>query len=126
MERPHTLITGGTRGIGAATALALAEAGHDLVLGYARDEEAAEVTARRVREFGGLCNAVRTDLTEDGAVDRLFDEAAAHGQLTGVVNNAGATLHMGPLAETSAEVIRRTVDLNLTTALLVARAAVLA
>ncbi|HRK47344.1 MAG TPA: SDR family NAD(P)-dependent oxidoreductase, partial [Nocardioides sp.] len=46
------------------------------------------------------------------------------GSLTGVVNNAGATFHVGTLAETPVEVIRRTVDLNLTGAILVARAAV--
>lgn len=54
-------------------------------------------------------------------VDRLFEQA---GRLTGVVNNAGATLHIGPLAETPPDIIAATVDLNLTSALLVARAAV--
>ena len=64
---------------------------------------------------------MRTDLLEPGAVEELFEAAGA---LTGVVNNAGATFHIGPLAETPEEVIRRTVDLNLTSAILVARAAV--
>ena len=64
---------------------------------------------------------MRTDLLAPDGVDELF---AAAGPLTGVVNNAGATFHIGPLAETPVEVIRRTVDLNLTSAILVARAAV--
>jgi NAD(P)-dependent dehydrogenase (short-subunit alcohol dehydrogenase family) len=64
---------------------------------------------------------VRADVTADAGVDELF---AAAGDLTGVVSNAGATLHVGPLADTPADVVRRTVDLNLTSALLVARAAV--
>ena len=64
---------------------------------------------------------MRADLLTDDGVDELF---AAAGPLTGVVNNAGATFHIGPLAETPVEVIRRTVDLNLTSAILVARAAV--
>ena len=117
----RTLVTGGTRGIGAATALRLAGDGHDLVLGYARDERAAEETRLAVEDAGAHCTTVRADLTDPGEVDRLFAEA---GPLTGVVNNAGATLHIGRLAETPPEVVAATVDLNLTSALLVARAAV--
>ncbi len=121
MSRPRTLVTGGTRGIGAAIAHRLARAGHDLVLGYARDDAAAELTSADVEGAGADCALVRCDLLQPDGVDELF---AAAGALTGVVNNAGATFHIGPLAETPVEVIRRTVDLNLTTAILVARAAV--
>ncbi|MBZ5740705.1 SDR family oxidoreductase [Nocardioides mangrovi] len=117
----RTLVTGGTRGIGAATALRLARDGHDLVLGYTRDDRAAEETRLAVEDAGAHCVLVRTDLTEPEGVDRLFECA---GDLTGVVNNAGATLHLGPLAETPPDVVAATVDLNLTAALLVARAAV--
>lgn len=117
----RTLVTGGTRGIGAATALRLARDGHDLVLGYARDDRAAEETRLAVEDAGAHCEVVRADLTDPAGVDDLF---AAAGPLTGVVNNAGATLHIGPLAETPVDVIAATVDLNLTAALLVARAAV--
>ena len=117
----RTLVTGGTRGIGAAIALRLAQAGHDLVLGYSRDDAAAEETRLAAEDAGAHCTVVRADLTEPDGVARLFDAA---GSLTGVVNNAGATLHIGPLAETPPEVVAATVDLNLTSALLVARAAV--
>jgi NAD(P)-dependent dehydrogenase (short-subunit alcohol dehydrogenase family) len=121
LSRPRTLVTGGTRGIGAAVAHRLARAGHDLVLGYAHDDAAAELAEADVEAAGGECTLVRTDLLEPGGVESLF---AAAGPLTGVVNNAGATFHIGPLAETPVEVIRKTVDLNLTSAILVARAAV--
>ena len=67
---------------------------------------------------------MRADVADPAGVEHLFARAAAHGRLTGVVNNAGATLHLGPLAETPVDVVRRTVDVNLTGALLVARAAV--
>jgi NAD(P)-dependent dehydrogenase (short-subunit alcohol dehydrogenase family) len=119
-----TLVTGGTRGIGAATALALARAGHDLVLGYRHDVDAAEACRRGVEAAGARCLLVQADVTDPDGVDVLFEAAARAGQLTGVVNNAGATLHSGRLAETPTDVIRRSVDLNLTAALLVARAAV--
>lgn len=124
MDRPLTLVTGGTRGIGAATALRLAAHGHDLVLGYARDDAAAEECRQGVEAAGARCLVVRADVTDEAGVDHLFARATERGLLTGVVNNAGATLHSGPLAETPVDVIRRTVDLNLTAALLVARSAV--
>jgi NAD(P)-dependent dehydrogenase (short-subunit alcohol dehydrogenase family) len=124
MTRPLTVITGGTRGIGAATALRLAAEGHDLVLGYATDDDAADETARAAREHGHQVHVVQADITTDAGVDLLFRRAGELGTLTGLVNNAGATFHIGPLVETPAEVVRRTVELNLTAAILCARAAV--
>jgi NAD(P)-dependent dehydrogenase (short-subunit alcohol dehydrogenase family) len=119
-----TVITGGGRGIGAATALRLAADGHDLVLGYVRDVGAAETTAERVRALHVSCRPVRCDVTDEHDVDRLFDAAAELGQVTGVVNNAGSTLHLGALVDTPVEVVRRVIDVNLLGATLVARRAV--
>jgi len=119
-----TVITGGGRGIGAATALRLAADSHDLVLGYVRDVGAAETTAERVRGLGVSCRPVRCDVTDEHDVDRLFDAAAELGQVTGVVNNAGSTLHLGDLVGTPVEVVRRVIDVNLVGAILVARRAV--
>lgn len=120
----RTLVTGGTRGIGAAVALRLADAGHDLVLGYHRDAEAAEATRAAVEARGARCALVAGDLAEPGGVDELFAAAASGGPLTGVVNNAGWAGPLGPLAETDPEVIRRVVEVNLVAPILVARAAV--
>lgn len=119
-----TVVTGGGRGIGAATARRLAADGHDLVLSYLRDRDAAETTAVRVRDLGVGCDVVQADVSDPDQVDALFDAAAARGQVTGVVNNAGATLHVGDLADTPVDVVRRVVEVNLTGAILVARRAV--
>lgn len=118
------LITGGTRGIGRACALALAAEGHHLVLGYAQNDAAAEQTATEIRALGASCLTVRADLMTDEGIEELFAAALRHsGTIDAVVNNAGATLHVGPLGETPAEVVRRVVELNLTAAILVARKA---
>ncbi len=119
-----TVLTGGGRGIGAATARRLAADGHDLVLSYAHDRAAAEATADQVRGLGVGCEVVQADVSDPGQVDALFDAAAEQGQVTGVVNNAGSTLHVGDLADTPVDVVRRVVEVNLTGAILVARRAV--
>ncbi|MFD7065785.1 SDR family oxidoreductase [Streptomyces sp. NPDC059913] len=122
--RPVTLVTGGSRGIGAATCVRLASDGHDLALGYVRDAEAAERTAAAVRAAGARCVTVRADTAEEADVERLFDTAAEQlGPLTGLVNNAGVTGPLGRLADTSAETLRRVVDVNLLGYLLCCRRA---
>ncbi|MGH3588711.1 MAG: SDR family oxidoreductase [Pseudonocardia sp.] len=123
--RPLTLITGGSRGIGAATALCLARAGHDLAVGYREDEQAASKVVVEARAHGAACLAIRADVSREADVDRMFDMLATElGQLTGLVNNAGLTAHIGDLADTPVEVIRRVIDVNLTGAVLCARRAV--
>lgn len=125
MPNRSVLITGGTRGIGRATALHLAQKGYDLVLGYVRGEQAAAMLRHEVHELGRECVTVCADLTTDAGVEDLFSAATREGKSVDVVvNNAGATLHVGPLTETPVEIVRRTIDLNLTAAVLVARRAV--
>ncbi|MFF9559116.1 SDR family oxidoreductase [Streptomyces albus] len=122
--RRVTVITGGSRGIGAATALRLARDGHRVGLGYAKDEEAAQRTARAVREAGGEAVAVRMDTSDAADVDRLFDTVRdTLGPVTGLVNNAGVSGPLGRFTETSPEVMRRVVEVNVTGALLCARRA---
>ncbi len=118
-----TVITGGTRGIGAATALRLATEGHDLVLSYATDHQSADATAHRTRAAGVRVEVLQADVSDPDQVDALFDAAAKVGQITGLVNNAGSTMHLGDLADTPVEVIRRVIEVNLTGAVLVARRA---
>lgn len=114
-----TIVTGGTRGIGAAITRALVADGHEVVASYARDDVSAEALAD---ELG--VQVVRADVTTTEGLDALFAAAGRVGPVTGLVNNAGATLHVGPLAETEPDVIRSVIDLNLTAAVLCARRAV--
>ncbi|MGW1229824.1 SDR family NAD(P)-dependent oxidoreductase [Streptomyces sp. NPDC001478] len=120
-----TVVTGGSRGIGAAVCVRLAADGHDIALGYRSDADAAESVAARVRTAGRRCVAVRADTADEAAVDLLFDTAAAEiGPVTGLVNNAGISGPVGPLAEADTEGLRRALDVNVLGYLLCARRAV--
>ncbi|MFG3496926.1 SDR family NAD(P)-dependent oxidoreductase [Streptomyces sp. NPDC047928] len=124
MSRPVTIVTGGSRGIGAATCVRLAREGHDLVLGYVRDEAAADRTADAVRAAGARCATVRADTSAEADVERLFDRAASEfGRVTGLVNNAGVTGPLGRLADARTEVLRRVLDVNVLGYLLCCRRA---
>ena len=86
----RALVTGGSRGVGAATARLLAQAGADVAISYRSRDDEARVTLEQLREHGGDCLAVRGDLTESSAVDALFDELGARwGGLDIVVGNHG-------------------------------------
>ncbi|MCD9145810.1 SDR family oxidoreductase [Streptomyces albireticuli] len=121
-----TVVTGGSRGIGAAVALRLARDGHAVGIGYERARDAAEATAEAVRAEGVGCVAVRVDTSVESEVDAFFDEVREElGPVTGLVNNAGITGLLGRFTETPVERIRRVVDVNVTGALICARRAAL-
>ncbi|MBY8875812.1 SDR family oxidoreductase [Micromonospora sp. PLK6-60] len=121
---PVTVITGAGRGIGAATARRLAAAGHDLVLGYRSDHDAAATVAADVRATGRRAVAVAADTCEPDQVQRLFAAADDLGPLTGLVNNAGVTSPIGPFTDLTVTDLRRVVDVNLIGYVLCAQQAV--
>ncbi|MEH0844611.1 SDR family oxidoreductase [Micromonospora sp. CPCC 205711] len=110
---PVTVITGGSRGIGAATARRLAADGHHLAIGYRRDRDAAAAVVAEVTRLGVRAVAVPADTGDAEQIQRLFDAAADLGPLTGLVNNAGITSPIGPFTELRADDLRRVVDVNL-------------
>ncbi|MGW7190187.1 SDR family oxidoreductase, partial [Streptomyces sp. NPDC054838] len=123
-HRPVTVVTGGSRGIGAATCVRLAAEGHDVALGYISDDAAAQATAGLVRATGSRCVTVRGDTSTECGVERLFDIAGAElGAVTGLVNNAGVTGPLGRLAEARTEDLRRVMEVNLLGYLLCCRRA---
>lgn len=115
------LITGGSRGLGRAMAVALAEAGASLAL-VARDSEKLEETAAAVRAAGGEAAKFVADVTREEAVEQLRD--AVLGQLGRVhilINNAGMNIRK-PIHEFTLEEWMRVVDTNLTSVFLMCRA----
>ncbi|MEU6112111.1 SDR family oxidoreductase [Streptomyces albidoflavus] len=123
-RQPLTVVTGGSRGIGAAVCARLAADGHDLVVGYRSDQAAAEAVAERVRAAGRRALAVAVDTADAASVDGLFDEAATLGAVTGLVNNAGMSGPVGRLADADPAGLSRALDVNVLGYLLCARRAV--
>ncbi|MDI4662872.1 SDR family oxidoreductase [Xanthobacter autotrophicus] len=120
------MVTGGSRGIGAACVLKAAQAGYGrIALNYTRDAAAAEATATAARAHGAEVVVIKGDMAVAADIDHLFAETDARlGPVTHLVNNAGITGRSGAFAEADAGEMARVIDLNVTGALLVAQAAV--
>jgi glucose 1-dehydrogenase len=124
MKRLVTVVTGGSRGIGASICRRLAADGHDVVVGYVHDTEAAEAVADEVLDAGARSVTVRMDTSIEADVDRLFGTAEERlGPVTGLVNNAGVTGPLGRLADAATADLRRVVEVNLLGTLLCSRRA---
>lgn len=119
------LVTGGSRGIGAATVERLARDGWTVAFSYANRADAAEALVSRVRAAGGHALAVRADVAEEADVMALFravDEA--FGRLDALVNNAGIVAPPVRVEELDAARLARMMAVNVTGAFLCAREAV--
>lgn len=116
------VITGGSRGIGRATAVMAGARGWSVVVNYTRDGDAAAETVAAVIAAGGKALAVRGDVTVEADVLHLFDAAqAAFGPLDGVVVNAGIVAPAACLADMSLDRLTRMFDVNILGAYLTAR-----
>jgi NAD(P)-dependent dehydrogenase (short-subunit alcohol dehydrogenase family) len=115
------VVTGASRGIGAATAAAVASAGAHVVLA-ARDSEALEGVAGRIREAGGRATPMPTDVSDEASVARLFAAASGVGPPGALVCAAGV-LTPALFAETTPAMWRETLEVNLTGTFLCCRAA---
>jgi 3-oxoacyl-[acyl-carrier protein] reductase len=118
------LVTGGSRGIGRACAVSLAEAGHRVAFCYSSDHDGAKATRAAVEKAGADTIAVRADIRDPAAVDSAFGEIEhALGPVELLVNNAGTT-EDGLVARMSDEQWQRVIDTNLTGAFHTIRRAV--
>jgi NAD(P)-dependent dehydrogenase (short-subunit alcohol dehydrogenase family) len=120
------LVTGGSRGIGAATALLAARKGYAVAVNYASNEAAAEQVVQAVRAGGGKAMAVQADVADEQQVLAMFAAVDSRlGRLTALVNNAGvvdATSRVDAMGFTR---LRRIFDINVIGSFLCAREAVL-
>ncbi|MCM5682482.1 SDR family oxidoreductase [Schlegelella sp. S2-27] len=122
---PITLITGASRGIGAATARLCAVQGHRVAINYTRDAGAADEVARQVQALGAEAMTIQADVSQEADVLRMFEAVDARwGRLTGLVNNAGIVDVKARVDEMSFERLQRMFAINVHGSFLCAREAV--
>jgi NAD(P)-dependent dehydrogenase (short-subunit alcohol dehydrogenase family) len=118
------LITGASRGIGAATAVAAARNGFDVAVNYIQDEAAAQSVVDEVVQYGRKAIAIQADVSKPDDVRRMFRMAEeALGPLAGLVNNAGLTGRIGSFIEATPATIERVFAVNVFGAMQCARTA---
>jgi len=119
------IVTGGARGIGAATALAAAREGYAVCVNYLSNVAAAEAVVKQIVQAGGRAIAVQGDVAKEADVIRMFDAAARElGYVTVLVNNAGILERQTRLDDMEAARFERVFATNITGSFLCAREAV--
>jgi NAD(P)-dependent dehydrogenase (short-subunit alcohol dehydrogenase family) len=118
------LVTGGSRGIGEAVAVAAAQRGFQVVLTYAHNEDSAQAVVGRITAAGGKAVAVQANAALEGDIQRVFATVDALGSLEVLVYNAGITGAHSPLADATTATIDEVLAVNLRGAILCSREAV--
>ena len=119
------LVTGGSRGIGAATCHLAAREGWAVAVNYTANSLAADEVVREIRAGGGRAMAVQADVADEAQVLRMFEQVdAKFGRLTGLVNNAGVVDVTARVEDMSVARWKRMFDINVIGSLVCAREAV--
>jgi NAD(P)-dependent dehydrogenase (short-subunit alcohol dehydrogenase family) len=122
---PVVLITGASRGIGAATALLAARAGYAVAVNYAANSLAADEVVRQIRQSGGNAITVQADVADEAQVLAMFEKVDAKlGRLTALVNNAGVVDQTSRVDAMSMARFRRMFEINVYGSFVCAREAV--
>ena len=124
--RKVLLVTGGGRGIGAATCILAAKKGWAVAVNYTANAKAADEVVAQIKKSGGEAMAVHADVSNEGQVLAMFEKVrSSMGPLQGLVNNAGVIDVSARLDEMSMARWRRMFDINVLGSLLCAREAIL-
>jgi NAD(P)-dependent dehydrogenase (short-subunit alcohol dehydrogenase family) len=125
MAEKVILITGASRGIGAATAILAAERGYHVAVNYVKDETTASKVVNTIKSAGGHAIAIRADVSQESDVKRLFQEVDEKlGPLMALVNNAGILERQSRVEAMDSDRINRVLATNVTGSFLCARHAV--
>lgn len=124
MSRGVCVVTGGSRGIGAASARLAAARGWDVLINYRSNAEAAQRVAEAVRAQGRRAEIVAGDVATEAGIAATFAAADAMGRTSALINNAGIGDQVGDITDFSFERVERIVRLNVTGAIICAREAV--
>ncbi len=123
--KPVLLVTGGSRGIGAATARLAARAGWAVAVNYAQNSQAADEVVRAIRAEGGQAISVQADVGDEAQIMAMFAQVDAKlGRLNGLVNNAGIVDLPSRVDEMSWERLERMMRINVLGSMVCAREAV--
>ena len=123
-DAPIMIVTGGSRGIGAAIARLAGKRGYDVCVNYTAAAERAEAVAAEIRGHGRRAIAVKADVSNSDDVERLFAQTDdGLGSVDVLVNNAGISVE-APVADHEIEAIRRMIDTNLLGPILTSREAI--
>lgn len=118
------VVTGASRGIGAATALLAARQGYAVCVNYLHQQAPAQAVVDAILAQGGTAVAVQADVAQEDQVRQLFDAAARLGTLRGLVNNAGILERQARVQDMDAARIARVLQTNVVGSFLCAREAV--
>jgi 3-oxoacyl-[acyl-carrier protein] reductase len=113
LEGKTALITGGSRGIGKATAILMAKAGCDIAINFIKNKKEAQNTAKKIKEFGKRCLIIEADIANPHEVKRMVKETIKNFEKIDIlVNNAGIWTY-GEIGKIDEKTLNETLDINL-------------